>query len=129
MVDTWTNAEEVKSNWFKFDKVGDKVKGTLLSRKLQPSSNPQFPDQWIYELKTEDSVQNVGISVKKAGTVQRLNSCSDGEIVGIAFDSETPSKSKGFAATKNLKVFTFGMDGAYATPSNGVEVTEDVPFM
>src|SRR3990167_6239583 len=92
---------EVQSNWFKFEKIGDGIKGTMIGHKMVPSSNPTFPDQEVYEIRKKDgNVFNVGISVKKSGTVGRLNSMKQGEIVGILFESETPPTTKGFAAAK-----------------------------
>lgn len=105
---------EVKSNWMKFEKIGDKVKGTMLSHKTVPSTNPTFPDQEVYELATADGTVNVGVSLKKSGTIARLNSVKVGEIVGILFESETAPATKGFAPAKNLKVLSFGMDPKFA---------------
>ncbi len=115
---------EVQSNWFKFEKIGDGIKGTMIGHKMVPSSNPTFPDQEVYEIRKKDgNVFNVGISVKKSGTVGRLNSMKQGEIVGILFESETPPTTKGFAAAKNLKIMSFGMDSTFT--SNAVN---DIPF-
>ncbi len=129
---SWGEGKEVQSSWFKFEKVGDGVKGTLISRRYQEATTPGFPNQYIYELKdTEGNAWNVGISEKKAGTVQRLNACKVGEVVGILFEKEIPSEKKGFRPAKALKVLTFGMDESYAameaatTPS----ADEDIPFI
>jgi len=129
----WGNPQAVQSNWFKFEKVGDKIKGTLLSKELVKSNNPNYDDQYVYVLKTEEGDVNVGISVKKSGTVGRLNKCKIGEIVGIVFESETESKTKGFHPTKNLTVWTWGMDKDYnveEVDAEGFPVTEKVnsPF-
>jgi hypothetical protein len=119
----WDNAQEVKSNWFKFEKVGDKIKGTLINKRLQKSTDPVYPDQWVYELKVEGGeVFNVGISVNKQGTVQRLNNCKIGEIVGILFEKEGDAPKKGFNPAKFLKVVSFGMDPDYTLePASGEE--------
>ena len=105
---------EVQSNWMKFEKIGDYVKGTMLGHKTVPSTNPTFPDQEVYEIRKSDgNLVNVGISLKKSGTIARLNSVKVGDIVGILFESETAPTTKGFAAAKNLKVVTFGQDPAF----------------
>lgn len=112
--DDFKGGVEVQSNWMKFEKIGDKVKGTLLGHKTVPSTNPTFPDQEVYEIRKADGTMvNVGISLKKSGTVARLNSMKVGEIVGILFESETPPTTKGFAPAKNLKILSFGMDPAF----------------
>lgn len=112
--DDFEDGKEVESNWFKFEEVGDKIKGTLMGKRLQKSTNSTFPDQWVYELKKSDGhVYMVGIAVNKPGTVQRLNNCKVGEIIGILFEKEGEQKTKGFAKPKFLKVVTFGMDESY----------------
>lgn len=122
----WEGATEVESNWFKFQVVGDKIKGTLVDKHLQESQDEVFSDQWVYKIKKEDGqVWNVGISVKKSGTVERLNKCQVGEIIGIKFESEGESAIKGGHKAKNLKVYSFGMDTNYL----GEELTgEQVKF-
>lgn len=111
--DNWEGAKEVQSNWFKFEKVNDKIKGTLLSKNFQKSNVPGYQDQWVYELKhTDGKVYNVGVSASKDGTVKRINNCKLGEIIGIMFDKEGEAR-KGFKPAKMLKVVTFGMDPNY----------------
>ena len=115
--------QEVQSNWFKFTNIGDGIKGTLTEKKLVTSQDPAFGDQWVYRLKTKDGQEwNVGISVKKQGTIDRINKCKLGEIVGIKFESEGESAIKGGHKAKNLKVFTFGIDPLYGV---GEEVNVD----
>jgi len=130
---SWGEGKEVQSSWFKFKKVGDGIKGTLTGRRYQEATTPGFPNQYIYELKdAEGNAWNVGISEKKSGTVQRLNSVKLGEVIGILFEKEIPATSKGFNPAKALKVLTFGMDESYeameaatATPA----ADEDIPFI
>lgn len=126
----WEGAKEVEANWFKFTNPGDGIRGTLISRNLQKGTAP-FPDQYVYELQTSAGIVNVGISVAKKGTVQRLNSCKMGQMIGIRLESTTPSKTRGFADTKNLKVFDFGMDPEFTFDHDeqGEEIkVEEVPF-
>lgn len=126
--DEWAGGEEVQANWFKFEKVGDGIKGTLTAKTFQKSNKPGFPDQYVFELqKADGSLWNVGVSVNKKGTCQRLNSCQVGEIIGIRFETESPAQTKGFAPSKNLKVLTFGMSDEYL--SGGLNKKEsDIPF-
>lgn len=116
--------KEVESSWMKFLKVGDGIKGTLLSKHIQKASQPNFQDQLICEIrKANGEVWNVGISVKKVGTVSRIQKCQIGEIIGIVFDSEGESAIKGGQKAKNLKVYSFGMDPEYKD-GNEVDVDE-----
>ena len=120
--DNWGDAKEVQSNWFKFEKVNDRIKGTLLGKKLQPGQDA-YPDQWVYQLKREDgNVWNVGISVGKVGTIERMNNVKIGEIVGILFEKQGEPSKKGYAPAKMLKVFSFGMDPNYSEMDGGEEV-------
>jgi len=105
--------EEVASNWFKFDKVGDFIKGTKLSQRLKPGDG-NFGDQMVYEIRdAEGTVWNVGVAMTKEGTVSRLNGCKFGELVGVKFDSEGEPPQKGFNKVKNLLVKSWGMDPNY----------------
>lgn len=109
--------QEVKANWFKFEKVGDAIKGTLLNKTFKKSSDPMYKDQWVYEIKKEDgSIVNVGISVAKDGTVQRMNQCQVGEVVGLWFEKEIPPAKPGRKAAKSIKVMSFGTDPDYVMP-------------
>ena len=113
MTESWDGGQEVQSNWFKFEKVGDFIKGTLLGKELKQGDDV-FADQWVYDLRKADgSTYKVGISVNKSGTIDRLNNCKVGEIIGIRFDSETEPKKKGFHPAKNLVVKSWGMDPEY----------------
>ncbi len=108
--DEFAGGEEVKSNWFKFEKVGDGIKGTLLNKKFQKSNVEGYQDQWVYELKKADgSVYNVGVATTKQGTIDRLNKCQLREIIAVIFDKEGEKKPGKFAA-KNLVVKSWGMD-------------------
>ena len=116
--------KEVQSNWHKFINVGDGIKGTLMEKLLVESQDASFSDQMVYKIKKSNGeVWNVGISTKKSGTVDRLNKCKLGEIVGIKFESEGESAVKGGHKSKNLKVYSFGMDATYGLgePVDNVE--------
>lgn len=123
----WEGGQEVQSNWFKFVSVGDKIKGTLLNKYFAKATIEGYQDQWVYELQTANGeIWNVSVASTKTGTIQRLNRCKLGEIVGIIFDKEIPASSKGKQPAKGLSVYTFGMDPAYQIAEEmGGEV---VPF-
>lgn len=131
--DPWyEGGKEVQSNWFKFEKVGDRIKGTLTKRYYQEGRD-NFPDQEIAVLRLEDGqMWNVGIPVNKKGTIQRMKSCKIGEIIGFVFDSEGEPPQKGFNPSKNIKLISFGMDENFDEFSEGEEVTpsnSDLPPM
>jgi len=121
--DDWSEAKEVESNWFKFEKVGDKIKGTLVSRERKEGDG-DFGPQMIYSIRKEDGTDwNVGISESKSGTIGRLKNCKVGQIIGIKFDSEGEPPKKGFHPVKNLKVYSFGMDESFDEMDGGDEVS------
>jgi len=114
----WDQVADVQSNWFKFENVGDRIKGTLLGKELKKGTD--YPDQWVYQLRDEDGiVWNVGVSVNKVGTIGRLNNCKVGQIIGIWFEKEIESKRAGFAPAKCLTVKDFGMDENFDEMNEG----------
>ena len=120
--DDWGDGKEVESNWFKFEKVGDKIKGTKISQDRKEGDGA-FGPQLITTLKLADgNLWFVGVSESKVGTIARLKNCKIGEVIGIKFDSEGDAPKKGFHKVKNLKVITFGMDPNYDEMDGGEEV-------
>lgn len=94
-----------ESNWFKFDKVGDKVSGTLVEIKDKPAVSVYQP-QRIFTLKQKDGeLVNVGISLNKDYIIGRANSAKLGDTLGFAFIKEVPSATKGFAPAKSIEVY------------------------
>lgn len=121
----------VKSNWVKFGKIGDFIKGTLVDVREMKSTMPGKEGQLvkIYELlasigsfhdideekkpvETPIIIQggeywNIG---GKVGIDNQMRNIKTGQIVGFRFDSENPSKQKGFSPTKIIKVYAGAMD-------------------
>lgn len=107
-----------ESNWFKFEKVGDKVGGVLVEVQDRPAKDV-FPASRVYKLKQpDDSLINVSISLNRDYVIGRANSAKLGDILGFAFVKEIPSATKGFAAAKSLEVYVKHTESA----------VEDVPF-
>ncbi len=105
-----------QANWFKFEKVGDSIKGTLIATRKQAGVGA-FPDQKIFELKTaEGDMWNVGFSVDKRYVLDRMRNVKIGQIVGFMFKDEIPSKTKGYAPAKSIEVYVGGMDESYVVP-------------
>lgn len=94
-----------ESNYFKFEKVGDRVSGFLVEVKDKPAKD-QFPPQRVYVLKQhDDSLINVGISLNKDYIIGRANTAKMGDLLGFEFMKEIPSATKGFAAAKSIEVY------------------------
>jgi hypothetical protein len=119
----WEGAAEVKSNWFSFANIGDKIKGTLINKHFQKANLPGYQDQWVYELKDSNgNVWNTPVSATKSGTIARLNNCKIGEIIGVIYEKDGEAV-KGKKPAKLLKVVTFGMDTAFQL--DGQEISAD----
>lgn len=94
-----------ESNWFKFEKVGDKVAGTLVEVKDRPAK-PPFGASRAFTLKQADgNLVNVSFELKKDYVIGRANSAKLGDILGFQFVKEVPSQTKGFAPAKSIEVY------------------------
>ena len=124
---------EAQGNFFKFEKVGDKIKGTLVGKREQKGENG-FQDQMIFELKLEDgSYCNVGIGKSKKFVIERMRRAVFGQRVGFLFSEEIPSKTKGYANAKSIRVYLGAMDENYKSVDteqefNGEVKKEEDPF-
>lgn len=131
MVKTTNNwddeSNEVASNWVKFNvPMEDKILGTLISKRQMKSTLPGKEGElvWVYEVKADlgsfheldaskvvvptpievraDEIWSVG--GKNSIDVQMRN-IKVGQKVGFKFIDTQPSKTKGFAPAKNIKVY------------------------
>lgn len=110
-----------ESNWFKFEKVGDKVGGVLVETKDKPAKD-QFPAQRVFTLKQKDGeLVNVGISLNKEYIVGRANAAKMGDTLGFEFKKEVASATKGFAPAKSIEVYV-----KHVEPT-GIDAFDDKP--
>lgn len=124
----WDDTDnEVKSNWVKFSvPLEDKIFGTLMSKRQMKSQIPgkEAEDVWVYEFlaesgnfhETDDKKVVVptpitinkgeiwSVGGKNSIDVQMRN-IKIGQKVGLKFIDEKPSKTKGFAPAKNIRVY------------------------
>lgn len=131
----WDSEENaVTSNWVKFNvPIEDKVMGTLISVREVKSTIPGQEGKMvkIYELKADegsfhdaDEMKQViepAITINagdywnvggKPAIDQQMRNVKIGQKVGFKLIDIQPSKTKGFAPAKNVKVFTpKGADG------------------
>ena len=95
-----------ESNWFKFEKVGDRVSGEVVEVSIKKSNDPTFADQRVFILKQDNGeLINVGIKVTSDYIMSRTNSVEPGDIVGILFEKEIPAKKKGYHPAKSITPF------------------------
>ena len=112
--DFFSDENKAKSSWFKFQTVGDAVKGMYIGKYFKEGRD-NLPDQTIYELKTEDGeIVKVGFSIDKNYVHDRMKNIAFGRVVGFKFMDELKSKTKGFAPAKSIEVFAGGEDSRYA---------------
>jgi len=95
----------IPSNWIKFEKVGDRFAGTLISvRTAKNSLNGE--DQQVYELlKKDGSIWNLG---GKPGIDAQMRNIKIGQIIGFYFAEERKPSKPGYNPTKIIKVLTKG---------------------
>lgn len=126
----------VASNWVKFNvPVEDKIFGTLIAKRQMKSTIPGQEGKMvnIYELKADMGAFHVLDEKKKVvdepvtvqpgefysvgGTAvidRQMQNIKRGQKVGFKFIEERPSKTKGFAPAKIVKVFApKNDDGSY----------------
>ncbi len=127
--DEWGNAEEVQSNWVKFNvPEEDKIKAVFLDRRTMKSTIPGAEGKLvnIYELKGIDGsyhtlddkkkvvdepiIVEAGAFYSVGGTAvidRQMQNIRRGQVIGMKFIEEKPSKTKGFAPAKIVKVYQF----------------------
>lgn len=131
------------SNWFKFEEVGNSIKGTLVDRYDKESKDETMPDQVIFVLRkcevngekmNPEEEWNVGIKKSNTYILSRMKNVKLGQRVGFLFEKEIEPSRKGMHPAKSIKPFAWGMDEDYESmvaesseSENEVNV-EDVPF-
>jgi tryptophan synthase alpha subunit len=104
-LDNVFNDESTKpqSNWFKFDKVGDKVVGVVTDIMTKAGDNG-FKDQKVFTLRQKDNEEVlVGFSVDKEYIMQRTKNVRKGDILGLEFTKEIEPKTKGHHPAKSIE--------------------------
>ena len=134
--DMFDEGNAVASNWFKTNvPLEDKISGTLIAKKQVKSTLPGKEGElvWVYELKADMGSYHELDDKKKiietpvtvaAGDFysiggkpmidRQMQNIKIGQKVGLKFIEEVPSKTKGFAPQKVVKVFApKNDDGSY----------------
>lgn len=126
----FSTENEVKSNFISWGKPGDFIVGTLASTREVENNLPGKPAgemQTIYEFKALDGSFHVlddrkqpvaDATIVKAGEFwnvggkkgidAQMRNIKIGQVLGMKFMEEIPSKTKGFNPTKVVKIFTTG---------------------
>ena len=134
MVKDFFSPENIpQSNWMKFNKVGDTVKGTL-TETFDKRGNGTLPDQKVFVLSdveingiAQEGSTNVAIKTANSYVLERVKRAKFGQIIGFKFEKEIPPSKPGLNPAKSITPYLGGMDPNY-TPSNDTlaETDEDI---
>jgi hypothetical protein len=153
-VDDFDSANEVQSNWVKWNvPTEDKVMGTLTAKRTMKSSIPGREGELvnIYDLKADYGsfhvlddnkvlvAEPVVVEPESMWSIGGTNvidrqmiNIKVGQKVGLKFTEQVPSKTKGFAPAKIIKLFTpknedgsFKMDTVWMEQNTAVDPLKD----
>jgi len=86
--------KKTAGNFFKFEKIGDKVSGYFVSSRL--NEKPGYSPQIIYRLETEDG-ETINVPVKQF-IADKVGAVKVGQLIGFKFveeiDTGKPNKAK-----------------------------------
>jgi hypothetical protein len=98
------------SNWFKFEKVGDKIAGEVVEM-YETEDKGNFPGQRVFALKQPNGdVINVGLKRTSDYLMQRTKNVKLGDLLGAEFKAEIPPKVKGNNPAKSIEVYVKHMN-------------------
>ncbi len=127
--DNYSESDVVKSPWMKFNKIGDKIYGTLtsVSEREQTSQDGKVEKVKVYEILTDggefhdvDDEKNVikeAIEIKEGETWNlgghytfdpSMKNVRIGQRIKVEFTDTKPSKHKGYSPMKIRKLFSKG---------------------
>lgn len=144
----FSSENEVKSNWIKFGKVGDWFKATLLEVREIDSVFQPDTKVTVYDIKVhtgefhdmDDNKQPIDPPITlekgqyyslggKPGINTQLRNVKVGQVFGAKFLELIPSKTKGFNASKSIKIYTDGtIDPEYQAANTEKDPIFDKPF-
>lgn len=92
-----------KSNWFKFEKVGDKIAGLVVDFQDREAQGVYGP-QRIFTLR-KSSGDEVLVPIKKDNDylMQRVKYVRKGDVIGFEFTKEIEAKQKGHHPAKAIE--------------------------
>ncbi len=132
--DLFDPSNEVKPQWMKWGKIGDRIRATLLGVRDMDSQLPgkEGTKVKVYECRVHDGQYHVLDENKqivempnvfrpgeivliggKPGIDNGMRYVKPGQIFGMSYSGNKPSKTNGFSPTKTIKVFAGEMDPEY----------------
>lgn len=94
---------KIKSNYFQFKKVGDKLEGTYVGKRVKPNMLRGGEEQAIYEIKKDDG-EYIDV-YGKAGIDMQMKRIKFGQIVGFEFVKQIPATRPGYKPTNVIQVY------------------------
>jgi hypothetical protein len=130
--DLFDKKNEVQANFWKLDKVGSKVSGVLVDKKIVKNTLRQ-PEvrQTIYTLIQDDGTPIFigGRGNQDPQIIAGLEQCKLGQYVGLKYESDRAATKPGMNAAKIVRVYTNGtMKPEVLEKFNGISPTDQVPF-
>jgi len=121
MTDLFDSENQAESNWFKFENVGDIVKGTVIKVTDKPAADP-FPAQTVYSLTNAstwtceivdwmpknpkmEKVWDIFVASSNNFVISRLAWVKPWDIIWLAFTESIKSKKAWFANAKSIIPF------------------------
>jgi hypothetical protein len=95
-----------KSNWFKFEKVGDTIAGVVVDI-FEKQGQGDFPDQKVFAIKTGAGADETLVPIKKTNDyhMTRTKNVKIGDKLGFKYEKDIPPTQKGKQAAKSIAVF------------------------
>lgn len=105
--DIFNTENKPESNWFKMEKVGDRVSGILTENpRTKKDTSGDFGDQRVFSIAQADgSIMNYGVRMDKDYIISRTNRLRQGDKVGFEFVKEIPSSKKNYHPAKSIEVY------------------------
>lgn len=125
----FSEQNEIKSAWLKFNKIGDWFTGTLIGKRQIKNTFPGKEGEMVnvYEFKasggqfhnldSNKQILEVPVNIDpgqvwtlggRAVVDNQMRNVKLGQKVGLKFTETKPAKTKGFADVKIIKVYTSG---------------------
>ena len=118
------------SNWFRFEKVGDRIEGTVKDIFEMPERDG-MQAQRCFTLASEGG-EFVNVGLKRTNYIlSRTDMLQIGDELGVRFEKEIPAKVSGHHPAKSMGIFTRLVGprtGQVARDVKPIEMTKEEPL-
>lgn len=99
----FNDQNKVTSNYMKFEKIGDKVEGTYVEKRITMNTMRANTEQMVYSLKQADGT--IIDVYGKPGIDAQMRNVRLGQVIGFEFVRQTPPKIAGHKPTNVIQVY------------------------